>query len=156
MAVPSDKIQLIRHQFAPILGQRLEQYETAELLCEGAWHPYDDLPLRLYFSSSPMVSICWSKFDALSFADQPFGLQAVSDVRWVKNGRSDLDQVLGLSLSGVALGRGEMSVEGRDIEIWTRLALDLGPKWLEVFNALDENGYAVHDRLPEGEFYRCV
>jgi hypothetical protein len=155
MAVPSDKVEDIRRQFAPLIGQRIEQYETAELLFEGVWRAYDDLPLRLYFSSAAMASISWSRFDDLSFSDQPFSTEGL-DVRWVRNGRSELNHVLGLSLRGAALGRGEMSMGGMDSDIWTRLILDLGPKWLEIYNALDENGYAVHDRCPEGDFWLCV
>ncbi len=59
-------------------------------------------------------------------------------------------------ICGVSLGRGEMSIESRDIEIWTRLLFDLGGSWLEVFNALDENGYALHLTKPEGEFRPCA
>jgi len=38
----------------------------------------------------------------------------------------------------------------RQFEIWTRLFLDLGDEhWLEVYNALDENGYCMHYNKPE-------
>ena len=51
------------------------------------------------------------------------------------------------------LGRGEMTIEGRDVEIWTLIETDRG--WLEIFNALDENGYDLHAEKPAGMFVRC-
>jgi len=49
-----------------------------------------------------------------------------------------------------------MSIEGRDIEIWTRLVIQVDGGWLEIFNALDENGYAFQRQKPDGEFLPCV
>lgn len=54
------------------------------------------------------------------------------------------------------LGQGEMSIEGKPIEIWTRLLIRLDVGWLEIFNALDENGYAFHSERPEGSFIPCL
>jgi hypothetical protein len=54
------------------------------------------------------------------------------------------------------LGQGEMSVEGKAFEIGTRLVIELEEGWLEVFNALDENGYAYHEDRPVGVFIRCL
>lgn len=50
---------------------------------------------------------------------------------------------------------GDMRIENREIEIWTRLVIDFVDCWLEVFNALDENGYHLHDEIPSGEFVNC-
>jgi len=56
----------------------------------------------------------------------------------------------------VMLGRGEMSIGGKAVEIWTRLVIGLDEGWLEVFNALDENGYAFHVERPAGVFIPCL
>ena len=39
---------------------------------------------------------------------------------------------------------------------WARLLLEFDRGWLEVFNALDENGYAGHATRPDGEWVRCA
>ena len=49
-----------------------------------------------------------------------------------------------------------MTIASREIEIWTHLLFDLDGKWLEVFNALDENEYALHVVKPDGEFRACT
>jgi hypothetical protein len=49
-----------------------------------------------------------------------------------------------------------MRIGDQSIEIWTRLVIDLGDRWLEVFNALDENGYQLHEELPTGDFVNCI
>ncbi len=54
------------------------------------------------------------------------------------------------------LGQGEMSIEGRDIEIWTRLVIETDRGWLEIYNALDENGYEFYAERPEGNLVRCT
>ena len=63
---------------------------------------------------------------------------------------------IGKMIQSVMLGRGQMTVEGREIEIWTRLVLDLGGLRLEIFNALDEDGYDVHDANRIGDFVHCI
>jgi hypothetical protein len=54
------------------------------------------------------------------------------------------------------LGRGEMSIEGKEIEIWTRLLIATDRGWLEVSNALDENRYDFHVEMPGGDFVSCI
>jgi hypothetical protein len=49
-----------------------------------------------------------------------------------------------------------MSVEGRDVEVWTRLLIQTDNGWLEIFNALDENGYDYHSERPGGTLMPCV
>jgi hypothetical protein len=48
-----------------------------------------------------------------------------------------------------------MSIEGEEVEIWTRLLIEVDGSWLEIFNALDENGYAFHAGRPAGIFVPC-
>ena len=67
-----------------------------------------------------------------------------------------INGAVGTCIGAVMIGRGQMSVEGRDIEIWTRLLIELGNGWLEIFNALDENGYDFHTQRPTGNFITCI
>ena len=48
-----------------------------------------------------------------------------------------------------------MSIEGTEIEIWTRLLIETDKGWIELFNALDENGYDFHEGQPSGDFISC-
>ena len=159
MAANSDVVAAVQRHFGPLLGLRISRYETAELLLEdGTWSSWPDLPIRIHCDSSMLVSVSWSRFDDLWLANDeslPFA-EEDSTTRWVENRIERIKACLGSKIIGVMLGRGEMSVEGRDVEIWTRLAIDVGDGWLEVFNALDENGYDFHETMPAGEFIRCI
>lgn len=42
------------------------------------------------------------------------------------------------------------------VEIWTRLLIQVDEGWLEVFNALDENGYIFHAARPAGSFVSYI
>jgi len=154
-----DKLAAIRADFSDVIGAALVGYETAERSHEGGpWSAWPDLPIRLHFDTGEAVSVSWSKFDDL-WVEEGTPLPAWSEgstVRWVRDGHDGLNQALGGVIRSVSLGRGEMSVEGRDIEIWTRLLIEADAGWLEVFNALDENGYAFHALMPAGRFMRCV
>ena len=85
----------------------------------------------------------------------PFPLGDAS-IRWVRNSIEKINGVVGGTISAVMIGLGEMSIEGRDVEVWTRLVIRVGDSWLEIFNALDENGYDVHVSMPGGNFNRCI
>jgi len=153
------KVDAIRAHFAPLLGAPIACYRTAELFHEdGTWSSWPDLPIRLYANESLLVSISWSCFDDLwltndetvpAWAEEP-------TTRWVENGIAAINGCLGRPIRSVLLGRGEMKIENREIEIWTRLVIDLDDCLLEVFNALDENGYQLHDGMPSGEFVNCI
>ena len=155
------KSDLIRRIFAPLIGQRLTRYEAGEAYFEeeGLWERWDDLPLRLYFSPAFAVSISWSGFDDLRVASDdalPHWYGHWPTIRWRSDCVPELENYLGHNLIEVKLGRGEMTIEGEDIEIWTRLLLGFENGWFEIFNALDENGYNYHSELPEGEYRSCV
>jgi len=154
----SKKIDAIHVAFAPVVGQVIERYQTAEIFSEGDWGAWADLPLRLYCSGGAMVSIAWSKFDDLwlSNDDSTHFQPDPKSTRWVDGVPSELAWAVGGTVVGASLGRGEMSLEGHDVEIWTRLIVNLGDRWLEVYNALDENGYSLHDSEPAGEFVKCI
>ena len=154
-----DKISAIRDACTPLIGKTIERFETAEILHDdGAWGDWPDLPIRFYCSDHTLLSVSWSRFDDLWLSNDkslPFAAEDAT-TRWKANGIGKIRPAIGHRIQGVSLGRGEMSIESRDIEIWTRLVFDLGGRWLEVFNALDENGYDLHVAEPEGEFRKCT
>ncbi|HYV37190.1 MAG TPA: hypothetical protein VE988_15900 [Gemmataceae bacterium] len=153
------KLNAIRTSFSGLVGARIAYYETAELLLEGGtWTPWPDLPIRLYTDALRLIAIAWSEFDNLwieTDSSLPFPIEE-STIRWVRNSLEKINALVGTTIRSVMIGRGEMSVEGRDVEIWTRLLIQVGPGWLEIFNALDENGYDFHFRMPAGEFIQCI
>ncbi len=153
------RIRSIRSSFSEVIGAKLVCYETAELLLDdGAWEPWPDLPIRLYTDRQQVVAIAWSSFDELWIARDsslPFSVEG-STVRWVRNSVEKINSAIGNPIGSVMIGRGQMSVEGRDVEIWTRLMIEVGSGWLEIFNALDENGYDFHLQRPTGTFLFCI
>lgn len=152
------KNERIREFFLPVIGAKLLRYETAELQLEdGSWDVFNDLPIRMFFDSEIALSVAWSQYDELWLSnrlDLPF--DHGSTIRWITNSPIVLNNAIGKTLDSVMLGQGEMSVEGKDIEIWTRLILKYGDIWVEIFNALDENGYDSHTAQPIGTFINCV
>lgn len=158
-AMRDRRIKDIQAHFAALIGERIIRYETAELLlADGTWESWPDLPIRLYTESGRVVAISWSRFEDLWLADDlslPFPI-GDTKVRWVVNGLEAINAAVGASIRSVRLGQGEMTIGGRGVEIWTRLVMELDRGWLEVFNALDENGYAFHAEEPSGTFVSCV
>ena len=153
------KIEEIRSHFAPIVGARINRYETAELeLDDSTWDQWPDLPIRLYTDAGDVIAISWSGFDSLWIARDlslPFSIDG-STIRWVSNSIDRLNPAVGTSIRSVMLGQGEMSIEGKEVEIWTRMLIQLDRGWLEIFNALDENGYAFYAEKPPGNFVPCI
>jgi len=160
-ASKESKVAAIAAAFSPLFGKQLLRYQNADLFIESEaeWSRWDDLPVRLYFGADNRVSVSWWKFDELwlsSAASVPPWLADSSGVRWVESEIVEVDRFMGKHLVGVELGRGEMTIDGKDHEIWTRLLLDFGGCWLEICDGLDENAYVVHDRHPTGDFAACV
>ena len=64
----------------------------------------------------------------------------------------DFSPVIGRTIRGFWLGGTAKLLSfggGHDIPGWCRLYLDLGEDlWLEVYNALDDNGYELHAGKP--------
>jgi hypothetical protein len=154
-----ERIADIRKAFGPAIGTELRGYSTAELLLDdGTWDAWPDLPIRLELSSGYLIAISWSKFDDLWIATDdslPFSVEG-STVRWVHNALDKLNDAVGAPIRSVMLGRGEMSAKGKEVEIWTRLLIETDEGWLEIFNALDENGYDLHLEKPDGTFVSCI
>ena len=158
-AADTTKVFAIREHFMPVIATKISRYQTAELQhIDGTWDAWPDLPIRIFTDSNRVVSVSWSRFDDLWLANDhslPFVAEDAT-TRWVDNAVEGINGCLGRTIHGVMLGRGEMSIEERKIEIWTRLVIDLGDCWFEIFNALDENGYDLHEFRPAGEFVHCI
>jgi hypothetical protein len=141
-----DKVALVRRRLAGLLGQRIAGYERAELWIESdqAWSPWRDLPLVLLFERGACLSISWRAFDDLGIAEGrvlPFSLSGCT-VRWVSDGAPALGEAVGHAVESVALASDAMRAE-RAMEAWTHLCVRLSNGGtLDLFNALDENGYA--------------
>jgi hypothetical protein len=152
------KVHRIQTEFAPLLGAEIVRFQTAELqLLDGSWTPWPDLPLRI-FTHAGLIAVSWSRFDDLWIAKDfslPFEVED-SEVRWIDNAIGATQPLVGSRIHSVLLGRGEMSIEGKDVEIWTRLVIVTNKGWLDVFNALDENGYEFYHAMPSGEFVKCL
>lgn len=143
-----DKTDLVHHQFSELIGKAIVGYELAQIWCEetATWSEWNDLPVFLSVGSSEL-SISWQKFDELAIEAGrvlPFSLCG-STVRWIDSGNIHLDAAIGRTVESVSLAQGEMTLGGSEIEIWTRLLIHLtGSGSLEIFNALDENGFELH------------
>jgi hypothetical protein len=153
------KIGEIRSHFAGVVGARINRYETAELqLDDGTWDQWPDLPIRLYTDTGDVIAISWSRFDDLWIASDlslPFSIDG-STTRWVSNSIDRINPAVGTSIRSVMLGQGEMTIGGKEVEVWTRLLIQLDKGWLEIINALDENGYDFHIEKPTGDFIPCI
>jgi hypothetical protein len=154
-----DRIGEIRSHFAAIVGARINRYETAELqLDDGTWDQWPDLPIRVYTYTGDVIAISWSGFDDLWIASDlslPFSIDG-STTRWVSNSIDRINPAVGTSIRSVMLGQGEMTIGGKEVEVWTRLLIQLDKGWLEIINALDENGYDFHIEKPTGDFIPCI
>jgi hypothetical protein len=159
LAMKDNKIAEIRSHFAAIVGARINRYETAELqLDDGTWDQWPVLPIRLYTDTGDVIAISWSGFDDLWIASDlslPFSIDG-STTRWVSNSIDRINSAVGTSIRSVMLGQGELSIEGKEVEVWTRLLIQLDKGWLEIFNALDENGYDFQIEKPPGDFIPCI
>jgi hypothetical protein len=148
-----EKTDLIHHQFSALIGKEILGYELAQIWCEetAAWSEWNDLPVFLLIGSGEL-SISWQKFDELAIEVGrvlPFSLCG-STVRWINSGNIHLDTAIGRTVESVSLAQGEMTVGGSEIEIWTRLLIHFtGGGSLEVYNALDENGFELHTKTVE-------
>lgn len=170
-----ERVGAIRRAFGPAIGARLSAYSTAVLLLDdGTWSAWPEFPIRLEWDSGRFVAVSWSKFDdswiavdsSVSWAtvadpwiathsSSPFSINGMT-ARWVREASNSVDLFVGAVLLSVALGRGQMSVAGREIEVWTRVLLETDRGWLEIFDALDENGYEFHAEPPTGALVPCI
>ena len=148
-----EKTDLVHHQFSELIGKVIVGYELAQIWREetAVWSEWNDLPVFLSVGSGEL-SISWQKFDELAIEAGralPFSLCG-STVRWIDSGNFHLDAAIGRTVESVSLAQGEMTVGDSEIEIWTRLLIHFtGGGSLEIFNALDENGFKLHTKTVE-------
>ena len=149
-----EKKDLVHHQFSELIGEVIVGYELAQIWCKetAAWSEWNDLPVFLSIGSCEL-SISWQKFDELAIEAGrvlPFSLCG-STVRWIDSGNIHLDAAIGRTVESVSLAQGEMTVGSSETGVWTRLLIHLtGGGSLEIFNALDENGFELHIKTVEG------
>jgi hypothetical protein len=156
------QLQLACQYFHSRVGQPLLRYETAEIRThDETWVPWNDLPVRLHIGPGAPVCVVWDGTSELWIGEGdalPFPATGEGDqYRWAANALPILAQLLGCTLRAVHLGR-DAADELDDLAFTHgyRLLLELDREWLEVFNALDENGYAVHATMPDGAWVRCA
>jgi len=154
------KIELIKDQFKALIDHKITGYELPQYWYEEdkEWSNWMDLPLILNINKKPL-SISWCQFEDLAIdAGRPLPFSLVdTTVKWISEGNKKLDSIIGKEIISVALGRGEMTMEGKDIEIWTRLLIELSDgRTLDVFNALDENGIDVINSEVKCEWIKCL
>jgi len=150
LSIKEQKIELIKKTFTPLLGQVVEGYGIVELFDEDydEWDLWHELPIRLHIGEE-RVSISWEKFDdlALSPNDEIDENWNEKVMRWAYEGVEALDNAKGHKIVGVAMARYPQS------EFWARLLIYLdNEKVLDIYNALDENAYALYSKSEiEGE-----
>ena len=160
----------IRRAFGPALGVPLVRIETAVMVeggGPGGWHDWADLPVRLLFADGHRVGAAWSEFDRLELSTGPEvpagpGWWDGADphnrnVRWVGGRVPGAGVLAGRPLTGtrVVPERDVLIVGAARFSAWSRLDLEFAGLTLSVFNALDENGYAVRHGA-EGGGVRCL
>ena len=80
-----------------------------------------------------------------------------STVRWKSEDNDLLDSIVGKKIVSVSLGRGEFSLDKKEIEVWTRLIINLDNGFtFEVFNSLDENGFSYDRSKTESNVIKCI
>jgi hypothetical protein len=156
------QLQLACQYFHSRVGLPLLRYETAEIRThDETWEPWNDLPIRLHIGPGAPVCVSWSETAelwidegrALPFHATGEGYQ----YRWVVNTLLDLEPLRGGILRAADIGRFLLfPTTLHSFPEWYRLLLEFDRGWLEVFNASDENGYAVHAARPAGEWVRCA
>lgn len=153
------KQKAIFDSFKPLIGRPVLSFDTAEMKTQdNTWENWFGLPIRLRFQSDTVISVSWSHFDMLWVSNDtslPFPTKGIQ-MRWQSNHLPQLSALAQKTLKDVQLGKGEMSIGEAEFEIWTRLILKFDDQWLEIYNNLDGNAYAIHDSRPEGVFISCV
>lgn len=153
---PEEHINDIDKQISAVTGQYLSGYTCFEYIADdGQSDRWDDMPLQLFFDGPMPLSIAWSHFDNLWCkigTELPF--DPGENYRKCNNhGIREVEPLIGQKICSFYLGKGQMTIEDRDVEIWTRLLLCFeGGQYLEIYNKLDENGYMHHKQMPNGDW----
>ncbi|WP_157968087.1 hypothetical protein [Edaphovirga cremea] len=144
-----NKIEAIKNVFGKFTGATLIGYSTAEIFFD-LWEPWNDLPIRLEFNNGQIIAVAWSKFDDLWLSNDqslPFDIYD-SEVRWIENAFDDLNRLIGGVILSVSLGQDYLVWEGQEIPLDTHLIIETDQGVMDIFNALDENGYAYLPTRP--------
>ena len=155
-----EKIKLIQRHFSGLIGGEVQGYELAQIWCdeEKEWNNWMDIPIFLIIEET-ILSISWSQFNDFGIEKGrvlPFSLSG-STVRWLSEGVGLIDPVIGKKIESISIGKGEMSIEEKEIEIWTRLLVRFEDgETFEIFNALDENGIELHKGRVKGITKKCI
>lgn len=144
LSIKEQKIEKIKESFTPLLGQKIKGYSVVELFDEDydEWDLWHELPIRLSIGDE-RLSISWEKFDdlALSPHDEIDENWNAKVMRWSSEGIEALDEAMDQSITGVAMATYPES------EFWNRLLIHLdNDKVLDIYNALDENAYALYSK----------
>jgi len=144
LSIKEQKIERIQKIFTPLLGETIERYGFVELLDEddGEWEAWHEIPLRLDIGKTTLC-ISWEKFEDLALAQQDDTDQHWDDdvMRWRYEGIEALDTALHNKIVAVALATYEESA------FWSRLLIYLqSGAVLDIYNALDENAYALYTK----------
>lgn len=144
------KVEAIKKVFGEFMGATLVGYSTAEIFF-GQWEPWNDLPIRLAFDNGQIIAVAWSRFDDLWLSNDlslPFDIYD-SKVRWVENAFEEVNRLIGGAILSVSLGQGCLELEDQKISLDTRLIIETDQGVMDIFNALDENGYAYLPARPQ-------
>lgn len=143
------KVEAIKKAFGKVIGATLTGYSTAEIFVDG-WEPWNDLPIRLAFKDGQKISVAWSKLDELWLSNDqslPFNIYE-SKVRWIENTFDDLNRLIGGVIISVSLGQDYLALGGQKIPLNIHLVVETDQGVMDIFNALDENGYAYFSTRP--------
>ncbi|OMQ22172.1 hypothetical protein [Serratia oryzae] len=143
------KAEAIKKVFGTFIGATLIGYSTAEIFVDR-WEPWNDLPIRLAFNNGQIISVAWSKFDDLWLSNDqslPFDIYD-SKVRWIENAFDDLNRLIGGVILSVSLGQDYLELGGEETPLDIHLIIETDRGVMDIFNALDENGYAYLPSRP--------
>ncbi|MDW5502021.1 hypothetical protein R6Y99_19710 [Pseudomonas lundensis] len=96
------------------------------------------------FNNGQIISVAWSKFDDLWLSNDPslpFDIYD-SKVRWIENTFDDLNRLIGSVILSISLGQDYLAFGGEAIPLGIHLIIETDQGIMDIFNALDENGYA--------------
>jgi hypothetical protein len=153
-----DKTTLVANSFSGLIGKEISSYEIAKVCIDDEWSYWHDLPIYISFGNE-IISISWTQLNELGITPYrvlPFDVSGFI-LEWHSEGFEPLDKIIGTTILSVSLGKGEFSIEGEEVEIWTKLFISLSNgNTLEIYNALDENGFFLHKNKINDEQRVCT
>lgn len=156
------QIQLVCQYFHSRVGLTLLRYETGMLRdAQNSYRSWHEAGIWLHLGPGEPVMVRWSVIELLvvDFDEPlpPWDESANPDFGSVVNALPELNPLCGCALRAVYLDATDDHWEGASLVLRRpRLLLEFDRGWLEVFNALQENGYTTHATRPDGEWIRCA